>query len=140
MPALASGQYADRHVFYASYISTYLERDVKSLASTIDSLKFMNFITAVASRTAQMVNYKSIADDCDINQVTAKNWLRILETLGSVFYLHMGREAFLYYYRNKDSKEIDLLMEGDGKLHPIEIKKTTTPEKRLIQTFSIIDK
>ena len=35
-----------------------------------------------------MVNYKGIADDCDIDQTTAKSWLRILETLGIIFYLH----------------------------------------------------
>jgi predicted AAA+ superfamily ATPase len=88
MPALISGQYTDRSIFYSSYISTYLERDVKELSGTIDSLKFMNFITAVASRAGQIVNFKGIADDCDIDQSTAKNWLRILETLGIIFYLH----------------------------------------------------
>lgn len=67
------------NVFYSSFTGTYLERDVKSLSGTIDSLKFFNFITAVAARTAQMVNYKSISDDCDIDQVTAKNWLHIIK-------------------------------------------------------------
>lgn len=200
MPALASGLYEDRSIFYSSYISTYLERDVKDLSGTIDSLKFLNFITAVAARAGQMVNYKGIADDCDIDQTTAKNWLRILETLGIVFYLHpysnnvlkrtvrtpklyfydtglvcyltkwsdaetamngamngallenytvseimksyqnAGKEAFLYYYRDKDTKEIDLLIEGDGKLCPIEIKKTVSPDKRLLRVFSLIEK
>lgn len=200
MPALASGQYKERSIFYSSYISTYLQRDVKELSGTIDSMKFLRFITAVAARTAQMVNYKGIADDCDIDQITAKNWLRILETLGIVFYLHpysnnvlkrtvktpklyfydtglvcyltkwsdsetamngamngallenyavseilksyqnAGKEAFLYYYRDKDTKEIDLLMEGDGKLYPVEIKKTITPDKRLLNVFSVIEK
>jgi len=49
-------------------------------------LKFMNFITATAARDAQMVNCKGISDDCGIDQVTAKNWLHILETLGIIFY------------------------------------------------------
>lgn len=35
-----------------------------------------------------MVNYKGIADDCDMDQATVKSWLRILETLGIIFYLH----------------------------------------------------
>lgn len=65
-----------------------MERDVRELSGSKDALKFLNFITAVAARTAQMVNYKGIADDCDMDQVTAKSWLRILETLGIVFYLH----------------------------------------------------
>lgn len=200
MPALVSEKYDDRGVFYSGYLSTYLERDVRELSGSIDSLKFLSFITAVAARTSQMVNYKGIADDCDIDQITAKNWLRILETLGIVFYLHpypnnvlkrtiktpklyfydtglvcyltkwssvetamngamngaflenyvvseiqkgyqnAGKEAYLYYYRDKDAKEIDLLMEGDGQLYPIEIKKTATPERKMMGNFSVIEK
>jgi predicted AAA+ superfamily ATPase len=200
MPAPASGQYGERSIFYSSYIGTYLERDVKDLSGAIESMKFFGFITAVAARAAQMVNFKGIADDCDIDQITAKDWLRILETLGIVFYLHpysnnvlkrtvktpklyfydtglvcyltkwssaetamngamngallenyavseilksyqnAGKEAFLYYYRDKDTKEIDLLMEGDGKLYPIEIKKTITPDRRLLNAFKAIEK
>lgn len=200
MPALISNKYDDRGFFYSSYLSTYLERDVRELSGSIDSLKFLNFITAVAARTSQMVNYKGIADECDIDQVTAKSWLRILETLGIVFYLHpysnnvlkrtiktpklyfydtglvcyltkwsspetamngamsgalletyvvseiqksyqnTGKEAYLYYYRDKDAKEIDLLLEGDGQLYPIEIKKTATPEKKMMGNFSVIEK
>lgn len=200
MPALVSGKYTDRNIFYSSYISTYLERDIKELSGSIDSLKFMNFITAVSARAGQMLNYKGIADDCDINQNTVKNWLRILETLGIVFYLHpysnnvlkrtiktpkiyfydtglvcyltkwssadtvmngamsgallenytvsevlksyqnAAREPFLYYYRDRDAKEIDLLIEGDGKICPIEIKKTASPGKKLTNVFDVLDR
>lgn len=200
MPALVSKKYQERSIFYSSYISTYLERDVKDLSGSIDSLKFLNFITAAAARASQMVNYKGIADDCDIDQTTAKSWLRILETLGIIFYLYpysnnvlkrtvktpklyfydtglvcyltkwssaetamngamngallenytvseikksyqnVGKEPYLYYYRDKDAKEIDLIMEGDGRLHPIKIKKTATPEKKMISNFSVIEK
>lgn len=200
MPALVSKKYKERNIFYSSYINTYLERDVKDLSGSIDSLKFLNFITAVAARASQMVNYKGIADDSNIDQTTAKSWLRILETLGIIFYLHpysnnvlkrtvktpklyfydtglvcyltkwsnaetamngamngallenytvseieksyrnVGKEPYLYYYRDKDAKEIHLIMEGDGRLHPIEIKKTATPEKKMISNFSVIEK
>lgn len=37
-------------------------------------------------------------------------------------YLNTGREPFLYYYRDKDAKEIDIVLEQDGVLNPIEIK------------------
>jgi predicted AAA+ superfamily ATPase len=200
MPALASGRYRSRSTFYSGYIRTYIERDINVLSGAIDSLKFLNFITAVAARTAQLVNYKGLADDCDIDQTTAKRWLRILEALGVIFYLHpysgnvlkrtikkpklyffdtglvcyltkwssaetamngamsgallenyavnevlksyqnAGKEAFLYYYRDRDGKEIDLLMEGDGKLCPMEIKKTTMPDRRLTGVFEVIEK
>jgi predicted AAA+ superfamily ATPase len=200
MPALASQKVTNRGIFYASYLSTYLERDVRELSGTIDSLKFFHFITSVAARTSQLVNYKGISDDCDIDQVTAKNWLRILEALGIIFYLHpysnnilkrtiktpklyfydtglvchltkwtsaetamngamsgalfenyvvseiqksyqnAGLDTSLYYYRDKDAVEIDLLLESDGQIYPIEIKKTATPEKKMIRAFSVIDK
>ncbi len=200
MPALLSGQYTDHRVVYSSYISTYIDRDVKELSGAINSLKFMNFITATAALIGQMLNYKTIADDCDIDQTTAKSWLRILETLGIIFYLHpysnnvlkrtvktpklyfydtglvcyltkwsdaetlmsgamsgailenftvseivksyynSGSEPFVYYYRDKDTKEIDLIIEGNGKLYPIEIKKTATPDVRLTRVFNVIDK
>jgi hypothetical protein len=45
-------------------------------------------MVAVAARTAQLLNFKAIADDAEIDQVTVKNWLNILETLGIIFYLH----------------------------------------------------
>ena len=45
-------------------------------------------------------------------------------------YQNAGKEAYLYYYRDKDAKEIDLLMEGDGQLYPIEIKKSAAPGKK----------
>ncbi|MBQ9527212.1 MAG: ATP-binding protein, partial [Fretibacterium sp.] len=88
MPGLVSGEAKDRNVYYSSYLSTYVERDVRGLSGTMDALKFLRFVTSVAARTAQMVNYKSIADNADIDQSTAKVWMNILETLGLVFMLH----------------------------------------------------
>jgi predicted AAA+ superfamily ATPase len=200
MPALVSGKYSDRRTVYSSYIGTYIDRDVKELSGTIDSLKFMNFITATAAYVGQMINVKSISDTSDIDQSTAKSWLNILETLGIIFYLYPysnnvlkrtvktpklyfydsgivcyltkwsdsqtlmsgamngallenfvvseivksyynnGYEPFLYYYRDRDTKEIDLIIEKDGKIFPIEIKKTAMPDKRLTKVFGVIEK
>ncbi len=200
MPGLVSGQYTDRNVYYSSYLSTYVERDVRELSGNIDALKFNRFVTAVAARTAQLINYKAIADDADIDMPTAKAWVNILETLGIIFLLHpysnnvlkrtiktpkvyfydtglvcyltkwsspevaecgamsgallenfavseimksyqnAGLEPYLYFYRDRDAKEIDVIMEGDGKLCPLEIKKTATPDKRLTRVFGVIDK
>lgn len=200
MPALVSGQYSDERSVYSSYISTYIDRDVKEISGAIDSLKFMDFITSAAALCGQMLNYKTISDAAQIDQVTAKKWLGILERLGIVFYLYpysnnmlkrmvtkpklyfydcglvsyltrwsgsetlmngamsgailenyvvseivksyqnSGREAFIYYYRDKDTKEIDILLEDSGKLYPMEIKKTTTPQRRITQVFGVIEK
>ena len=200
MPAIVSGENSNSQIYYSSYLSTYIERDVRDLSDAIDSLKFLRFITAVAARCSQMVNVAEIARDADINQTQAKAWLDILETLGIIFYLHpysnnllkrlvktpklyfydtglvcyltkwssaetlergamngailenyvvseirktyinCGKEPFMYYYRDKDSREIDIVLEHDGVLNPIEIKKTSNPGTELTKVFGVLDK
>lgn len=200
MPALVTGTYSNASIFYSSYIDTYMERDVRRLSNDIDSLKFLRFLRSVAARASQQVNYKGIADDAEIDQTTAKNWLHVLEALGIIFllepysnnvlkrtvstpklyfydsgivcyltrwsspetamegamsgallenytvaeiiktYQNAGQEPFLYYYRDKDAREIDLILEQDGKLFPIEIKKMASPPKKLTKVFDLIDK
>ena len=200
MPALVTGTYSNASIFYSSYIDTYMERDVRRLSNDIDSLKFLRFLRSVAARTSQQVNYKGIADDAEIDQTTAKNWLHVLEALGIIFllepysnnvlkrtvstpklyfydsgivcyltrwsspetamegamsgallenytvaeiiktYQNAGQEPFLYYYRDKDAREIDLILERDGKLFPIEIKQMASPPKKLTKVFDLIDK
>lgn len=200
MPAIVSGQNSNQQIFYSSYLTTYIERDVRELSDAIDSLKFLHFITAVAARCGQMLNVADIARDADINQKQAKDWLGILETLGIIFYLHpysnnllkrlvktpklyfydtglvcyltkwssaetlesgamngailenyvvaeirktylnSGKEPFMYYYRDKDAKEIDIVLEHDGVLNPIEIKKSSNPGPELTKVFALLDK
>jgi predicted AAA+ superfamily ATPase len=200
MPALASGKFTDRELYYSSYVKTYLERDVRDIAPGIDFLKFTGFIRAAAARTAQLINYKHIADDAEINQETAKGWLQLLETLGVIFFVrpyhhnalkrmiktpklyfydtglavfltkwdspktlmngimngailenycaaeivkgyeNAGREPSVYFYRDKDAREIDLLLERDGSLEPLEIKKTASPAKGMISSFAALEK
>ena len=55
-------------------------------------------------------------------------------------YLNSGIEPYMYYYRDKDSKEIDVILEHDGVLNPIEIKKTANPGTELVKVFSLLDK
>lgn len=55
-------------------------------------------------------------------------------------YQNAGLEPYLYFYRDRDAKEIDVILEGDGKLCPLEIKKTATRDKRIVRTFGVIDK
>lgn len=53
-------------------------------------------------------------------------------------YLHNGQRPSMYYYRDTLQKEIDLIIEKDGKLHPIEIKLSANPNKSMIKNFNII--
>lgn len=200
MPGLISGQRSERDIFYSSYISTYIERDVRELSGTIDALKFNRFVTAVAARCSQLINYTALAEDADIDIQTAKSWLNILETLGIVFLLHpysnnvlkrtirtpklyfydtglvcyltrwssaevaekgamsgallenftiseiaksyqnAGRSPYLYFYRDRDAKEIDVVLEENGKLYPLEIKKTAVPDRRITNTFAVVNR
>lgn len=53
-------------------------------------------------------------------------------------YVHNVKEPNIYYYRDKDKKEIDVIIENNGKLYPIEIKKSANPDKNMIKNFSVI--
>ena len=55
-------------------------------------------------------------------------------------YLNAGEECFLHYYRDKDAKEIDLIIEADGLLHPLEIKKTSSPNLAMTSAFDVLKK
>jgi len=54
-------------------------------------------------------------------------------------YLNAGREAPLYYYRDKEKREIDVLIYENGTLYPIEIKKSASPGKDAIKHFKVLD-
>ena len=54
-------------------------------------------------------------------------------------YLNNGIVPFMYYYRNKDGKEIDIILERDGKINPIEVKKSTNPSYEVAKVFKVLD-
>jgi len=54
-------------------------------------------------------------------------------------YLNAGKEPLLHYYRDKENREVDLIMEADGILSPLEIKKSTRPGSELTSAFKILD-
>ncbi len=83
MPALY-GKDISRDIFFSSYVQTYLQRDVKDLTQVSDELRFLRFISYVAARTSQVVNYTDMAKDTGITQPTAKQWLSILVSSGIV--------------------------------------------------------
>ncbi len=62
-----------------SYVATYLERDVRTISNIGDLALFQRFVELCAGRTAQLLNYSSLANDCGISQPSAKAWLGVLE-------------------------------------------------------------
>jgi predicted AAA+ superfamily ATPase len=200
MPAMHADEF-DWHMFYAAYTKTYIERDVRELTQVGDELKFIKFMTAIASRTSQMLNLSSVANEVGISAPTADRWLSILISSNIVYllqpyynnimkralktpklyFLDTGLAAYLlkwktpevleagamagaffetfvvaeilksnynagvlepslYYYRDKDAKEVDILIEQNGTLYPVEIKKTSNPGKEHINNFSALEK
>ncbi len=77
-----------RQIFYSSYVQTYLQRDVKDILKISDETAFYNFLSAVAARTGNLLNYNDLARDVGIDNKTAKSWLSVLETSGLVYFLN----------------------------------------------------
>ena len=198
MPRLVSTS-DDWDTFYANYVSTYIERDVNQLSNIGSKSDFVRFMTAVAARSGELLNYDSIARTVGVASTTVKRWLTILETSGLVFllypyannhlkrvlktpkiyfldtglmawlsrwltpetiangakagqffetwviseivksYLNAGRSLRgLYFYRDADQREIDLLIESGQMIYPIEIKMTAQPNKRMASAFQLL--
>lgn len=197
-PALHVDDAPERDLFYASYLQTYLQRDVRDLAQVGDLTAFTRFLRSAAARTAQLLNIADMARDVGVAPNTAKHWLSILQASGLVWLLepyhtnlskrlvktpklyfldtglaayltewsspatleagamsgaifetwvvgemlkswwHHGKQAPFYYYRDKDQKEIDVLIVRDGRVHPVEIKKTAQPGRDALRHFAVL--
>ena len=195
--------------YYRSYVQTYLERDVHKLIKAKNHLTFVRFMTAVAARTGELVNYANIADELDVSEVTVKEWISILEKSGVIYLLKpyapsalkraihtpklyfrdtglcsyltrwltpdtlkngamagamfetfvineilksytnegMDYDFDVSFYRGKDKKrkgteadgEIDLIIQENGVLYPIEIKMSAMPKAIMASEFDVLD-
>lgn len=68
------------HIWYADYVSTYIERDLRQLINVRDLRAFQRFLRMCAARTGQLLNLSALAADCGITHNTAKSWIAILES------------------------------------------------------------
>ena len=78
-PALYDRQISPQD-WFSNYTATYVERDVRQLIAVRDLGLFQTFVKMCAARTGQLLNLASLAADCGISAVTAKQWLTVLET------------------------------------------------------------
>ncbi|MBQ8292280.1 MAG: ATP-binding protein [Bacilli bacterium] len=175
----------NRDRFFNSYVTTYIEKDVKKVISSTKETTFLTFMEYIALRTANQIDYNEISRSVGIDARTVKEWLSILETSGIIKILHpylsnvsdriiktpklyfldtglcsylahipsaqiLEKSAFagafyetyvvseiiksyyscskdykkeVYYYRDRDQKEVDLIIESFEGIYPIEIKK-----------------
>jgi len=77
----------DPQLWYASYLSTYLERDVRNILNVGSLRDFDRFLRAAAARTAQVLSYSELARDVGISPNTARQWISVLQASGQIFLL-----------------------------------------------------
>lgn len=65
--------------WYASYVATYVERDVRQMVNVRDLGAFERFVRVCAGRTGQLLNLSALANDCGVTHNTARAWLSVLE-------------------------------------------------------------
>ena len=184
--------------YFNSYIETYLMRDAVDDYGIADTEGFRKFLRACAAFAGQLVNYNDLGVSAGVSGATAKEWVKILQSMGIVFllepyasnelkrltktpklyfcdtgfcaylsswtsrdvlmngaasghyyenyviaelvrhYAYGKNKVNLNFYRDTKMKEIDLIIEENGVLHPVEIKKTASPDKSTIKTFSVL--
>lgn len=86
-PELYANAEIDGAAYYNSYLATYLERDVRSLAQVGSLRDFERFLRACALRSANLLNKADLARDVGIAPSTANQWLSVLEASGQVVLL-----------------------------------------------------
>ncbi|MEA3356671.1 MAG: ATP-binding protein [Candidatus Bipolaricaulota bacterium] len=197
-PELIADPKKDVSLWYASYIQTYLERDVRSLRQVGDLTTFQNFVRAIAARSGGLLNLTEVSRDIGVAVNTAKAWLSVLEATyqiiilqpyfanvgkrlvktpklyftdvgmlchlvglkdphhaasspmsGAIFetlvlteifktYFHQGREPRVYFWRTATGTEVDILIEVNGRLVPIEVKLSATPRPAMAKGIIIL--
>ena len=199
MPDVISMDQEQRREYWNSYIDAYLMRDAVDDNGIQDTAGFRKFLRACAAFSGQLLNYADLGSVAGVSGTTAKEWMKVLQSMGIVFLLEpfysnelkrmvktpklyfsdTGLCAFLSswtsketlmngaasghylenyvvaemmrnaaytetamnlnYYRDKNMKEIDLIVEIDGELHPFEIKRSASPEKKTVKAFSVLE-
>ncbi len=92
-PGISAFPSVDADMWCGSYISTYLERDIRNLANVGDLSQFERFLRVCAARTAQLLNISEMSREIGISVPTAKRWLSLLETGYQIYLMYP-------YYRN----------------------------------------
>jgi hypothetical protein len=86
-PEVVADPRRDSALWHASYVQTYLERDVRSLRQVGDLVEFQRFLRAVAARSAQILDLSDLGRELGVAVNTAKAWLSVLEATYQVFLL-----------------------------------------------------
>lgn len=92
LPQLYDDPDTPRDIFYSSYISTYIEKDLREILEIRNETKFINFMRLLASNTGQELIYDVYAKEIGININTVKSWISVLNKTGIVHLLQPYNE------------------------------------------------
>ncbi len=96
-PHLYAHKKTDIPLWYASYIHSYIERDVRQVTTINELTTFKLFLKLCAGRIGQLLNVTQLANDCGIPLRTAEKWLSILQASYIIFLLQP-------YYKNYNKR------------------------------------
>ena len=200
MPDMISMDAELRREYWNSYIDAYLMRDAVDDNGIQDTEGFRRLLRACAAFSGELVNYNDLGNAAGVSGATAKEWVKVLQTMGIIFLLepyfnnelkrmiktpklyfcdtglcaclsswtsrdtlmngaasghylenyvaaemlrnssYGEKKVNLNFYRDTNQKEIDLVMEMDGQLHPFEIKRAASPDKKAVRAFPLLEK
>lgn len=92
-PPIHDRKLAPEH-WFANYVMTYIERDVRQLIEVQNLSLFQRFIKMCAARCGQLLNMSSLASDCGVSQGTVRAWISVLEAGYVVFLLQPHHQNF----------------------------------------------
>ncbi len=106
------------------------------LKRTVKTPKLYFFDTGLVAYLTRYSTPEILANGA-INGAILENY--VVSEIRKTYY-NCGKECLLWYYRDKDSNEIDMVIESDGELHPLEIKRSVNPPTEIVKAFEILDK
>lgn len=200
-PVLYQDKDIRQELFYSSYVTTYLEKDLKELLSVNDELAFVQFLQILASNTGEELIYDNYAKQIGVATNTIKTWISVLVKTGVIYlvepynetsivkrvvkrpkmyffdtglacylcgidspetlqksflkgrffetfvfneikksYVENGISQKLYYYRDSEQNEIDMVLLRGGKLSCIEIKTGQSFHHNYQKAFKKLEK
>ncbi len=200
MPGTIGMTAEQRMEYYDSYVETYLMRDAVDDNGISDTEGFRKVLRACAAYAGNLVNYSDIAGAGNVSVPTAREWVKILQSMGIVYlmepfsnnemkrliktpklyfcdtglcaylsmwtsketlmngaasghyfenyvvvellrmYSYSRNKTGMTFYRDTNQKEIDIVLEENGILHPLEIKKSSNPDKKVTSAFHLLER
>lgn len=104
LPQLYDDPDTPTSMFYSSYVTTYLEKDLREILEVKDDVKFMNFMQLLASNTGEELIYDSYAKTIGVKSATIKSWVSALVKTGIIYLLQPYNEESITKRIVKDQK------------------------------------